>query len=78
MNWHKPDSRTAPNTIGAAICQRLTPQAFRAVISPSADSRPNCSSTVVRTLIGMTNDKVKGTLSAKIFRIKGPEIPRDM
>ena len=78
MNRHKPDSRTAPNTIGAAICQRLTPQAFRAVISPSADSRPNCSNTVVSTLTGITNDSVKGTLRVKIFRINSPEIPRDM
>ena len=65
-------------TTGAAICQRLTPQAFSAVISPSADMRPNWSNTVVKTLTGMTNDKVKGMLRAKIFRINGPEIPRDM
>ena len=72
-----PDRSTEHSRMGAATCHRLTPQDFRAVISPSADSRPKCSSTVVRTLMGITNERVKGMFSAKIFRIKGPEMPRD-
>ena len=78
MKRHRTDSSTEQKTMGAAICHRLTPHDFIAVISPSADRRPKCSSTVVSTLTGITKDRVNGMLRAKIFMISAPEMPRDM
>ena len=73
-----PESIIEQSTNGAATCHKLTPHDFIAVISPSADSRPKCSSTAVSTLMGITNDSVKGMFRAKIFMISSPEMPRDM
>ena len=68
--------KQATSKIGEMIRQRLMPQAFMAVTSPSADSRPNMSRQLIRILIGIDIARAGGTPYRKMLNTKRHGAPR--
>ena len=57
-------------------CHMLMPLAFIAVISPSAERRPKTRSALIRALMGMAIERVKGMADRNIMQMGRQETPR--